>query len=126
MPTSPTPSGQGGGNTDRPPPPTPPADAPLPSNSHPLALSCACLNVTVAARVPDILGQRVARGPGVFIQGKLESIWLPVDAEVVVSSHFHSPTLPRQRASRASGEGLLRLTAETPRDGHFRAHIPIR
>lgn len=83
--TDPQPSGQGGGNTDRPPPSSPPAEAPLPSNSKPISLACSCLNIVVDARGPDLLCQRLARGPGVFIKGKREQIWLPAEAETIVS-----------------------------------------
>lgn len=53
---------------------------PLPSTSAPLAIACSCLNVTIAARVPDDLKERLDSAP----RDALEPVWLPRDAETIV------------------------------------------
>ncbi|WOO77215.1 uncharacterized protein LOC62_01G000804 [Vanrija pseudolonga] len=77
MATSDPPTGQSETSTPR------PSDAPLPSNSEPLELACPCLNVTVQARVPATLLDRVAKGPSGFKVGETEPIYLPPNAETI-------------------------------------------
>lgn len=107
MSATPTSSGEGDVNTGQPPP-----TDPLPSNSTPLELSCACLNVVIEARAPGTLCQRVAHGPSVFIKGNREKIYLPPDAEVVVSvKPCSAPTLRSEEEWRECVDSDNRNTA---------------
>ncbi|CAK9782843.1 hypothetical protein CC85DRAFT_312743 [Cutaneotrichosporon oleaginosum] len=104
------PSGSGGGNDP------PIDDAPLPSASTPLTLSCACLNVIVEGRVPDILAQRAARGPGVFIKGKRDQLYLPPGAETIKHPQMSTfeRTTPFDRRLREATEEALEAKVDAP------------
>ncbi|KAL1413390.1 hypothetical protein Q8F55_001152 [Vanrija albida] len=82
MPSSDPPTGQP--ETSVPSASTPP----LPSNSEPLTLACQCLNITVEARVPDTILDRVAKGPTAFKAGETDRIYLPAGAETIREAVF--------------------------------------
>jgi len=60
-------------------------DAPLPSDAQPFPIACPCLNVVVGSYGSNELVERFGSGKEEAAFGERVSVWLPSNAEVIVS-----------------------------------------